>query len=510
MARQVPPRVRRSSAPVRFIGLGLCLAFTLFFFWPHPPASLLLLVVAVVLAYLRLEIAIALLPLTFPYFLILKPLSPSGYPAFYIAELGMFICLGVMVLRHVFMAEERRVTGAWLRGLWQQAGVFIPPALLILVGAGLGLLVSPVQYDSLRAYRQEIIEPLLYFLLMLRYLRTRTDLARAIGALILSMLVLAGIGIGQGISQLTSLQDIFIPARLRVLAFTYSPNNLAFLLDCAIPILLAVAFLRARPTRTADTAASSSAWRDPLRWVCLVLLVPLLWALYWTDSHGAEAALLLVALGFFIFEIRRWVVLGAIGAVSLLGVVLFWQRFVGFLNSHGPISERLYIWKAGLLIIRDHFLLGTGLHSFNTLYRPSAPNSYLLQALDGQTKGAPEPWIPHPHNFILDFWISTGLMGVIGALWVLGAFATVITRTYRLCTGLAQASLFQRLVLGIAGAMAASVIHGLVDNFYFLPDLALTFWFFMGILLVLRALVQEEHASLHARTKQPREEALAA
>ncbi|HEY7349239.1 MAG TPA: O-antigen ligase family protein [Ktedonobacterales bacterium] len=512
MALQVPPLARRSSASVRFVGLGLCLVFTLFFFWPHPPASLLLLVVAAALAYLRLEIAVALLPLTFPYFLFLKPLSPSGFPSFYIAELGMFICLGVMALRHVFMAEERRATGTWLRGLWRQAGAFIPPALLILVGAALGLLVSPVQHDSLRAYRQEIIEPLLYFLLMLRYLRTPTDLARAIGALILSSLVLACIGIGQGITQLTSFRDVLNPATLRVIAFTYSPNNLASLLDYAIPILLAMALSGMRRPRTAGAAVQPSIWRDPLRWICLALLLPLLLALYWTDSHGAELALLLVAFGFFAFEVRRWVVVLGIGAVGILGGVLFWSRLAGLLNSktHGTFAERLYIWKAGLLMIRDHFLLGTGLHSFSTLFRPTAPNSYMLQALDGQTSGAPQASTPHPHDFLLDFWVSTGLLGEIGVLWVLGAFATVFVRTYRLCARLSQARLLQRLLLGIAGAMLASVIHGLVDNFYFLPDLALTFWFFMGILLVLRTLARQEYAALPDDAKQQREETVVA
>jgi O-antigen ligase len=512
MALQPPSVVRRASSRVRFVGLGLCLSFTLFFFWHHPPASLLLLVLAAALAYIRLEVAIALLPLTFPYFLFLQPLSPSGFPAFSLPELGVLICLGVALLRHVFVAEERRASRAWLRGLWQQAGAFLPAALLILVGAALGVLVSPVQHDSLRAYREEVIEPFLYFLLMLRYLRTRTDLARAVGVLILSMVLLACIGIAQGVAHLTSFSNILNPATLRIIAFTYSSNNLGFLLDCAIPILLAVAFLGVLHPRTAGSASHQPAWRDPLRWVCLVLLIPLVWALYWTDSHGAEIALLVVAFCFFAFEIRRKVVIFGLAGAGILGIALFWPRIVGLLNSptHGTFSERFYIWKAALLIIRDHFFLGTGLHSFNTLYRPTAPNSYLLQALDGQTVGAPQASIPHPHNFILDFWISTGLLGVVGVFWLLGAFATVVVRTYRRCAVLPQASLLQRLLLGIAGCMVASVVHGMVDNFYFLPDLALTFWFFMGILLVLRTIVQQEQASIHDEAKEQSEEAFAA
>jgi len=42
----------------------------------------------------------------------------------------------------------------------------------------------------------------------------------------------------------------------------------------------------------------------------------------------------------------------------------------------------------------------------------------------------------------------------------------------------------KRSVLGLAaaGAMFAGILHGLVDNGYFLPDLALIFWFLTAII----------------------------
>ncbi len=504
MALQFIPVVRRLSASSRFIELGLCSSFALFFFWPHPPASLLLLVLAAALAYLCLEIAVALLPLTFPYFLFLLPLSPSGYPAFYIAELGIFICLGAALLRHIFQPAERQATRTWLASLWRQARPFIPPALLLLLGAALAVLVSPVQRDSVRALRQEIIEPLLYFLLILRYLRARADLARALAALILSALVLACLGIGQGVTHLTTFSDMVNPSELRVIAFTYSPNNLGFLLDCAIPILLALAFIGVR-RRPADAATQPSPWRDPLRWASLVALLPLLWALYWTDSRGAEVGILAVILCFLFFEVHSRLALLALGGAGILGIGLLWPWVMDFLNKHGSIFGRLYIWKTSLLIIRDHFLLGIGSGSFNTYFR-----RYLPQAIEGQKSGVPRPSVPHPHNFILDFWMSTGLLGMVAVLWLLGAFAIVAARTYRRCAELPQANLLQRLLLGITGCMLASVTHGLVDSFYFLPSLALTFWFFLGILLVLRTIIQQESVALQDQAKKPGERALMA
>jgi O-antigen ligase len=485
---------RSAGWSVRFVGPGLCLLFTVFFFWPHPPASLLLLVLAAALTYLRPQIAIALLPLTFPYFLFPKPLSPSGSLSFYIAELALYVCLAMVALRHVVLSEERRATRAWFGSLWQQGRPFLFPALLLLVGAGLALLVSPVPRDSLRGYRELILEPLLYVLLMLRYLRTYSDAARAVGALVLSMLVLACIGLGQGIPRVKSLHDLFIPNIIRVDAFTYSANNLAFLLNCALPILLALAFLGLRHP-LGGAAPHKPAWRDPLRWLCVVVMLPMLVALYWTDSRGAEVSLLIVALLFLFFEVRSRLLALGVGVAGILGAIVFWPKILGMVNEqgHGNISTRLYLWKAGLLIIRDHFLLGTGLESFNTLFR----ETYRAQAIDGQTVGIPTPAEPHPHNFILDFWISSGLLGVVAIFWLLGAFAVVLRRTYRACDGLRQADLLKRLLLGIAGCVLASAIGGLVDSYYFLPDQAMLFWFFIGMLLVLRMLIREESAARH-------------
>jgi O-antigen ligase len=373
------------------------------------------------------------------------------------------------------------------------------PALLLLIGAALAVLVSPVPRDSLRAFREVILDPLVYVLLVLRYLRTRSDVARTVGALILSIVILACIGIGQGVTRLKSFSGIFTPNVIRVDSFMYSANNLAFLLNCAIPILLALAFLGIGRRLTDQSVSRRPAWRDPLRWLCLVVLIPLLVALYWTDSRGAEVSLLVVALVFLFFEVRSRLVALAVGCAGILGTILFWPRILGMVDEqgHGNISTRLYIWKAALLIIRDHFLLGTGLGSFNTLFR----ESYRARAIDGQTLGIPTPAEPHPHNFILDFWISSGLLGVVAICWLLGAFAVICGRTYRACAGLKQADFLRRLLLGIAGCVLASAIGGMVDSYYFLPNQAMLFWFFIGIVVVLRSIIAEDSAALHADTK---------
>ncbi len=252
-------------------------------------------------------------------------------------------------------------------------------------------------------------------------------------------------------------------------------------------------------------AARRSTWRDPLRWFCLALTLPLLWALYWTGSRGAELALAVVLVLFLVYEVRHWIAALVLAGVGALGGWLFWPRLMEIINAsgHGILSERFLLWKAGLLIIRDHFLLGTGPDSFNTEYTPTAPHSYALQALDGQPfPAAYNPHLSHPHNFILDFWISTGLLGLVAFFWLLGAIAVLIRRAYLLCIPLRDAAVLQRLLLGLAGSMIAMVIHGLVDNSYFVPDLAMMFWLFISILLLIQRIARSEQRLQHQQQRQ--------
>ena len=495
-----------SRLPIRLVELSLCLSFILFFFWHHPPASFILLLIAAGLAWIRLEIAIALLPLTFPYYLDLQPFNSNGSLAFSLNELGVLICVGVALLRNILLPQERRATWEWLQGLWRSACLLLLPAFLFLIGASLAVLVSPDWHLSLRAYREEIIEPILYFLLISRYLRTCNDLARTISALVLSAIIAACMGIIQGVFHITSDLAMVDAATFRVNGPYGNPNNLAFLLDRVLPILLALALLGV--WRRPDTEASpqQSAWRDPLRWICLVAMMPLIWALYWTGSRGAEVALLVVLFMFFMFEVRHRGAILALGGTGLLSIALFWPRILQLLHAtgHGLFSERLLLWKAGLLIIRDHPLLGTGLDSFNTLYRPTTPNSYALKALDGRPFPALyNPNLSHPHNFMLDVWISTGLLGVVALFWLLGAFVTILVRAYRRCAPPMQyGKVLQRLLLGTAGGIIVSMVHGVVDNFYFVPDLALMFWFLLSMVLVIQRIAQQEQITPQYRRER--------
>ena len=124
---------------------------------------------------------------------------------------------------------------------------------------------------------------------------------------------------------------------------------------------------------------------------------------------------------------------------------------------------------------------------------------YALQALGGQSFPAIyNPNLSHPHDFLLDFWVSTGLLGVVAGLfpWLLSTFVTTLVRTHHMCAFLRQASVLERLLLGIGGSMLVSFVHGLVDNSYFVPDLAMMLWFLLGITVVVQGVAQREQIIL--------------
>ncbi len=114
-------------------------------------------------------------------------------------------------------------------------------------------------------------------------------------------------------------------------------------------------------------------------------------------------------------------------------------------------------------MIRDHLFFGIGLDQFLYVYAPR----YVK----------PEAWserfTSHPHDIVLDTWLSLGIMGIVLALAYLGILISVTVRLARKRSSLGLAA---------AGGMFVGIMHGFVDNGYFLPDLALIFWFLTAII----------------------------
>jgi hypothetical protein len=265
-------------------------------------------------------------------------------------------------------------------------------------------------------------------------------------------------------------QSITAEGVRRALGLAYgSPNNLSLFLDRAWPILLAVTVLPGMSLKLR-------------RWLYGVGLAAVSLALYLTFSKGALLVGLPVGLAamatFYLLTSqrqhwRRWLVIALGGLVVIILALIPLSQTARF-RSTFDFSEgstgffRLKLWQASLAMLQDHWPLGVGLDNFLYQYR----TRYILP------EAWQEPNLSHPHNLILDFGTRLGLGGIAVLIWLQVAFWRSAWRLYRRRP--------EPLVLGLMGSMIIFLSHGLVDNSYFLVDLAFAFFLTVGIVQRLR------------------------
>ena len=109
-------------------------------------------------------------------------------------------------------------------------------------------------------------------------------------------------------------------------------------------------------------------------------------------------------------------------------------------------------------MIRDRPVTGVGLDQFLGQYG----RRYV------RPDGWAERYTSHPHNVALDFWLSLGLGG-LAVLWLL------IEVTWRRTRSALRTPAWSVQRAGVA-MVIAGLVHGVIDNSFFLPDLATMTW----------------------------------
>jgi O-antigen ligase len=325
-----------------------------------------------------------------------------------------------------------------VRLVWPRTTYALPLAMLLL-GSLLSLTVTQYPLLSVRALRAEVLEPVLFFLLLLAWpVAPKWALIGFLaGATVtaLAAILQAPLGIGG-----TAVEGV-----LRVQAWYPSANHLALVLGRALPFLLAAAI----------------GWRRAAWLPAVVVGLALLLTFSTGGWLGAVAAVLVVllALGYR----RATLLIG--GGAGLALVLVSGLAVVGRLPERlNPLRQtggfRLDLWQSSLEMVRDHPLLGVGLDNFVYLYQ----QFYLREG------AAAEPSLSHPHNWVLNFWLSLGLLGLIAFVWL-------VLRFFQL----GRAGSRHWLVAGALGGMADMLVHGFIDNSYFLVDLAFIFWLCLAL-----------------------------
>ena len=345
-----------------------------------------------------------------------------------------------------------------------------------------------------------------------------------VGGLVAGLVAASLIGLGQ---LVTGQGLVAVEGVWRVRALYGSPNNLALVLDRGVPLALPLAAFgafachaerveggepgganrrRSSAARRADRSkkfpsvilsgfgdssglplhfASGTGVRPPtqsvtegVRFLFAAAAVLMLLACIATFSKGAlllglPAGIGIVLLGGAWRSGRRWPLwaVGGLALVAVAGLALLFRtpRFADLFNFQtGTSFVRIKLWQGAWRMALDHPLLGVGPDNFLYAYR----THYVL----------PSAWeelnLSHPHNIFLDLWTRLGLIGVAAGGWALIATFRAAWRAFR-----RGDQFLWPLALGLLAGLAAMLVHGLIDNSLFLPDL-------MGLFVVAAGLLR--------------------
>ncbi len=468
----------------------------------HPLFGLPFLVIFAVLCWYRLPFVVGLLPLALPYYLAPKVVFKTV--SFSPAEIVLW--LSVVVACTQFLLQRRQWPYRFsFQDVRRRLGPFLWPILIFVLAALISIFVASSRDAAQRAFREEILDPLVYAGLILFCLRTRQDLSRLLAALFTTGLVIA----------LMSIIQYKMFGQDQTYTVYGSPPSVGLLFDYTLPIGLALIFSRI-------------SWK--IRLSMVLLCIPFIYALLNNNSRGAALAAFPVVLIFIVVlavRNRKILLIGSVIAFILLigGYGVFHNKVNHIvtdtiINGHSDknnvstLDRRFFLWQSAIAMIYDQPWFGYGLDNWlchyadprvtvtaDPNYKPNDPNLswmqscpvashyYIVGEVNGKTTHMyDEPELSHPHNIFLHVWVSIGLFGLLAFIAFLVLFFWLFATILRYLDQQQRKDFEQWrwMIVGAAACMLSAIIQGMVDSAFLAQDLSFCFWLLVATLLVIR------------------------
>lgn len=325
---------------------------------------------------------------------------------------------------------------------------------------------------ALGIWKAYIIEPIMFFAILLDFLRDREEPNNIFYVLLATGVVVSFVAFGQKITGV----NVYAPGEIaqgRVTGFFNSANSLSLFLA---PIAL-MSFAR----------VLSLLEKGRLKIVEMLLIgvsfIFFLLVIFMTQSAGGMLGVIVgvISIIFFYLQSRYHFLLGKLQIKTIIVFLLSFYllanvAFLLYLPNLTPnlserpltrvydntITVRFCLWEGSVDLIKQMPLTGAGLSGFPETYRNFVTcDPELLQ---------------YPHNLLLTFWVELGILGVIsmGGLLVLAIIQLFKNDTFHSLT------IISWLQLGLVGVFTYYLIHGLVDVPYFKNDLSVMWWIFLA------------------------------
>lgn len=173
----------------------------------------------------------------------------------------------------------------------------------------------------------------------------------------------------------------------------------------------------------------------------------------------------------------RWLLLGGLlvlGLAVLAGPQHLRQRFLTMGDPDDPtVRERVYMWRSGLTMWRQHPVLGVGPGGVKREYERYA----LPEAVKKRTG--------HVHNTPLQILVERGVLGLAAWIWLWVAFYAEASRRLRRLS--ADATAERALVVGGIAAITGFLIGGLSEYNFGDSEVVMVAWAIMALPWAARA-----------------------
>lgn len=332
---------------------------------------------------------------------------------------------------------------------WRNA--FVIPTLLFIVAGAISVVTAPSLTAAAGLYRAYIVEPIAFALVLVNVVRSPRR----------ALLVTAGLMLGATVAGLANSYVVLNGLIRGTYDVTQTPPVVIYLTANAVALYVVplVGIGAAFGLHSSDRLQRAIG-------AAFVVIGVIITAL--SFSRGGYLALAAVIAAVALSHRRRLILFGvavvALGALALIPPIRH-RIVIETENVYGnTVQSRIDLWNGAIKLIEHRPLFGAGLYGFQQRVQPYLSNFHSsAQFID-------------PHNIVLNFWVETGLLGLIAASWLIGLGFFFSWRGWR-----SGADAWRPLELGVFLALVAVVVHGMVDVPYFKNDLSLEFWTFLAL-----------------------------
>lgn len=344
-------------------------------------------------------------------------------------------------------------------------GSFRWPLILILVSACIAVWTAGNSLSSLGLFKAYFLEAFFFLVLLVFNLR-KQDYRKCIYSLEILVVFIFSTALFQKLtgSFIFNTTNALEQGRVTTLFGYPNANGL---------ILLPIFFLS-----FINLVIDKKIWLKFFHFLTLTLSLTVI---YWAGSESALVAIVVGLILLVLFKIirnKRFILVISLGILIVSLILPFAVRTPEQIDEPGTVNYifqqkillqdlsgqvRRQMWSETIEYLKDYPILGAGLTGYQEKIGSYHQTDYIEIFL-------------YPHNIWLNFWVSLGIFGLIGFLWLSILLVIKLVASYQV------SSSKENLILLVA--FLAIIIQGIVEVPYFKNDLAIVFLFFLSSYLI--------------------------